>query len=306
MKSSDFAELLLLGAIWGASFMLMKEAVPAFGVFALVEIRALGAALLLVPIVLLKRQGMDLLRFWPQLIVVGAINTAIPFCLYNYSLLHIDAALAAILNATAPMFGVLIAYLYLRESIGFLGILGIGLGFAGVLLISVDQSIASANTGEGINYSVKSLLPVFAALGATFCYGLSASYLKKHLSQAKPFAIAAGSQLAAAVILAPLAIMHLPNTLPSASQWGSAMILALVCTGLAYVLYFNLIAKIGASRSITVGYLVPLFGILWGVLLLDETLSPKSLIGGAFIMLGVMLATNAWAVFKRFHRPKAA
>ncbi|MFC4698558.1 DMT family transporter [Glaciecola siphonariae] len=292
MKTSDFAELLLLGAIWGASFMLMKEAVPAFGVFALVEIRALGATLCLLPLVLLKKQGGDLIRYWPKLFVVGLVNTAIPFCLFNYSLLHLNAGLGAILNATAPMFGVLVAYLYLRESIGWLGIGGIGLGFAGVVVITVGQTHVQ---GDGL----ASALPVLAALAATLCYGIAASYLKRHLSQAKPFAIAAGSQIFTAIILAPFALYHLPEVMPSSSAWISGLTLAFLCTGLAYVMYFDLIAKIGASRSMTVGYLVPLFGIFWGVVILDEVLSLSSIFGGSMILLGVMMATNAWAIFKR-------
>lgn len=292
MKASDFAELLLLGAIWGASFMLMKEAVPAFGVFALVELRALGATICLLPLVLFKRQGGDLIRYWPKLLLVGVFNTAIPFCLFNYALLHLDAGLAAILNATAPMFGVLIAYLYLREAIGWVGILGVALGFAGVVLISIGQTNMQTQ-------GVASLLPVMAAMVATFCYGFVASYLKRYLSEAKPFAIAAGSQIFAAIALAPLAIYHFPETMPSISAWASGLTLAFVCTGIAYVMYFDLISKIGASRSMTVGYLVPLFGIFWGVVVLDEVLSLLSVLGGSLILLGVMMATNAWAVFRR-------
>nr|WP_241664468.1 DMT family transporter [Ningiella ruwaisensis] len=297
MKASEFAELLLLGAIWGASFMLMKEAVPAFGVFALVELRALGATLCLLPLVYAKNQGADLLRYWPKLLLVGLVNTAIPFCLFNYALLHLDAGLAAILNATAPMFGVLVAYLYLKESIGWWGVFGIAIGFAGVVLISVGQSVN--------NHGFESLLAVFAALGATLCYALTASYLKRHLSQAKPFAVAAGSQIFTAIILLPIALFNLPSTMPSASAWASALILAFMCTGVAYVMYFDLIAKIGASRAITVGYLVPLFGIFWGIVILDEVLSPSALIGGVCIIVGVMLATNAFALFRRMLYTKA-
>ncbi|WP_395338545.1 DMT family transporter [Ningiella sp. W23] len=300
MKASEFAELLLLGAIWGASFMLMKEAVPAFGVFALVELRALGATLCLLPLVFLKRQGADLIKYWPQLLFVGVVNTAVPFCLFNYALLHLDAGLAAILNATAPMFGVLIAYLYLKESITWLGILGIAMGFAGVVLISLEQVSAGS-----VSF-LQAVLPVLAALAATLCYGISASYLKKYLSGAKPFAVAAGSQIFTAIVLAPIALYHLPVAPPSANAWLSALILAFLCTGLAYVMYFDLIAKIGASRAITVGYLVPLFGIFWGFVILDEILSLAAVMGGAFIIVGVMLATNSFAVLKRVIRQRDA
>jgi drug/metabolite transporter (DMT)-like permease len=289
LRAQDFAELLLLGGIWGASFILIKWAAPEVGVFALVEIRALGATLMLIPFVYMKRQQSDLFQYWPQLLIVGVLNTALPFCLFNYSLLHIEAGLAAILNGTAPMFGVLVAYLYVKETIGWWGLVGMLMGFAGVVLISYDQSTAAD----------ASLLPVLAILLATLCYGIAASYLKSKLSHVKPFAIAGGSQFFAALVLFPFALVNLPETMPSAQAMSSALVLAFVCTGLAYVLYFDLIAKIGASKALTVGYLVPVFGVLWGYIILNESLSTKELFGGALVLLGVMLTTNILAKLRR-------
>lgn len=289
MRAQDFAELLFLGGIWGASFILIKWAAPELGVFALVEIRALGATLMLIPFVYMKRQQNDLFQYWPQLLIVGVLNTALPFCLFNYSLLHIEAGLAAILNGTAPMFGVLVAYLYVKETIGWWGLIGMLMGFAGVVLISYDQSTAAD----------ASLLPILSILLATLCYGIAASYLKAKLSHVKPFAIAGGSQFFAALVLLPFALVNLPETMPSAQAMSSALVLAFVCTGLAYVLYFDLIAKIGASKAITVGYLVPLFGVFWGYIILDESLSTKELFGGGLVLLGVMLATNILAKLRR-------
>ncbi|MFW8591080.1 DMT family transporter [Glaciecola sp. 2405UD65-10] len=291
MKAIDFFELLFLGAIWGASFILIKYAAPEFGIFTLVEIRALGASLLLLPLVFLKRSHAVLFTHWHHLLIVGLLNTVIPFCLFNYGLLHIQAGLAAILNATAPMFGVLIAYLYLKESIGKLGLFGVLLGFFGVVLISYEQ-----NT-EGDT----SLIPILAILLATFCYGIAAAYLRSKLSNVNAFALAGGSQLFSALALLPLALIDMPTSLPSPQAITSALILAFVCTGLAYVLYFDLIAKVGAPRAMTVGYLVPLFGIVWGYIIMNETLSELTLLGGGLILLGVMLATN---VVERFIRYK--
>ena len=145
-------------------------------------------------------------------------------------------------------------------------------------------------------------MPVLAALGATLCYALTASYLKKHLSHVKPFAIAAGSQIATAIVLLIPSIVFIPTTNPSMTAWLSAMTLAILCTGFAYVMYFDLIAKIGASKAITVGYLVPLFGIFWGVLVLDETLTKQQIIGGVLIMIGVLLATNALKILRSIRR----
>lgn len=288
MRVQDFAKLLLLGAIWGASFMLIKWSAPEIGIFPLVEIRALGATLLLIPLVYFKRQQRDLFQYWPQLFIVGLLNTAVPFCLFNYSLLHIEAGLAAILNGTAPMFGVLVAYLFVKETIGWWGLLGMLLGFAGVVLISYEQTTGAQAT----------VLPVLAVLGATLCYGIAASYLKAKLSHVKPFAVAGGSQFFAVLILLPLALFNIPEAMPSARAVTSALVLAFLCTGLAYVLYFDLIAKIGASRALTVGYLVPLFGVLWGYLILNESLSHAELLGGAFVLVGVMLATNVLTRFR--------
>ncbi|OFA31974.1 hypothetical protein BAE46_06955 [Glaciecola punicea] len=289
MRMQDFLELLLLGAIWGSSFMLIKWAAPEFGIFALVEVRAIGATILLIPFVFLKGQQQDLFKYWPQLLVVGLLNTAIPFCLFNYSLLHIEAGLAAILNGTAPMFGMLVAYLFLKETIGWVGLVGVLMGFAGVVLISYAQA-TNANA---------SVWPVLAILLATLCYGIVASYLKHSMSHVKPFAIAGGSQFFAALVLAPFALMNLPETMPSSRALTSALLLSFVCTGFAYVLYFDLIAKIGPSRALTVGYLVPLFGVLWGYIILNESLTIKELAGGALVIIGVMLATNIFSRFKR-------
>ncbi|MEM0912328.1 MAG: EamA family transporter [Pseudomonadota bacterium] len=295
MKAKDFAELLLLGAIWGASFMLMKEAVPAFGVFALVEFRAIGATLCLLPLVFLKKQQVDLIKHWKGLFVVGLLNTAIPFSLFNYAMYYLDAGLAAILNATAPMFGVIVAWLYLKEKIGYWGVIGILLGFVGVVIISVDPSSSSK----------ASLLPILAALGAAICYAIAASYMKRHLSNAKPFAVAAGSQIASIVLLLPFAITNMPSAMPDTNAWIAATVLAVICTGLAYVMYFDLIDKVGPSKAIAVGYLLPFFGIMWGVTLLDETLTLKQIIGSGCVIIGVLMVTNAVNMLKQFRISKS-
>lgn len=262
--------------------MLMKQTVPAFGVFALVEVRTFIAALFLLPVVYFTRQWADLSGKWMKLLFVGAMNTAIPFCLFSYTTLHLDAGLTSILNATAPMFGAVIAYFYLQDRIGVHGVIGTFLGFAGVVVISQDTHSVSPVT----------LLPVLTALGATCCYGVAACYMKKHLSGVKPFAIAAGSQVFASLLLFPFALYTWPAVNPDATTWAAALVLAVVCTGLAYIMYFDLIAKVGASQAMTVGYLVPMFGILWGMIVLDEVLSTYAMIGGSLIIVGLMITTG--------------
>jgi drug/metabolite transporter (DMT)-like permease len=188
------------------------------------------------------------------------------------------------------MFGAIVAWLYLGDKISKAGVFGLSIGFAGVLVIS-EQTLGNTQL---------SILPILGALAATLCYGIAACFLKKHLSHAKPFAVAAGSQLFAAILIMPLAIMYWPQQAISEEAWRDAIILAVMCTGLAYVMYFRLIANVGASHALTVAYLVPLFGITWGFILLDEIISLQSIAGGCLIIFGVMLTTGVLnKVFKR-------
>jgi drug/metabolite transporter (DMT)-like permease len=137
-------------------------------------------------------------------------------------------------------------------------------------------------------------MPVFACLIATFCYGVAICYFKKYLTGAKPLAVAAGSQLVSAVVLLPLVVMYPVTTMPSLEAWGAVLFLAVVCTGIAYMMYFDLIGKIGASKAIYVGYIVPVFGLIWGWWLLNETISHLMLLGAVVILLGVMLTSGGF------------
>ncbi len=294
MPVKDLLALLLLGAIWGGSFIFMRVAVPEFGIFALVEVRTLLATLVLL-MVLAIRGGMgDMLAHWKAIALIGAINTAIPFALFNYSSLHLEAGVNAILNATAPMFGALIAFLWLSDRLTKKAVVGLLIGFTGVAVIS-EQKIGD----QGI-----SILPIITALLATTCYGLAASMMKKYLQGVKPLAVATGSQASASLLLLPLALYTLPETMPSVVAWNNAIALALLGTGVAYILYFSLIANLGPAKAITVAYLVPLFGIVWGLVFLSEKLSPQTLVGGGLILTGVALTTGlSVSVFRRRRVP---
>lgn len=284
MPFKDFVELIVLGAIWGASFMLMRIAAPEFGIFVMVEIRALLAALILLPFVVWLKQTSEMFTHWRHVIVVGLLNTAIPFCFFAYGSLHLPSALTALLNGTAGIFGALLAWLWLRETISHAAKIGFACGVVGVYLLSY----------ESLNLKGVTLMPVFACLIATFCYGVAICYFKKYLTGAKPLAVAAGSQLVSAVVLLPLVVMYPVTTMPSLEAWGAVLFLAVVCTGIAYMMYFNLIGKIGASKAIYVGYIVPVFGLIWGSWLLDETISQLMLLGAVVILLGVILTSGGF------------
>lgn len=283
MRITDIIELILLAAIWGASFLFMRTATPEFGAVALVAVRTGVAALCLLPFLLAARKVKDVKGHWRDILIVGIINTAIPFCLFSYATVLLGAGMGSVLNATAPMFGAVIAYFWLKEQLKGFAVLGLLTGFVGVVVLT--------NARTGLDLST-SLLPVLAALGATFAYGLAACFTKRNLSGVNTLAIAAGSQAFAAVILLPLAVFSWPETMPSTQAWGQALVLGVACTGIAYILYFRLIANVGAARAISVAYLIPAFGVLWGVLFINETVSPALLTGAALILVGVGLTTG--------------
>ena len=289
MSTLSVFKLALLGAIWGSSFLFMREAAPEFGIYGLVEVRTVLATLFLLPFVLLRKQWGDVKQYWRHIAVVGIINTAIPFVLFNYSSLHLEAGYNSILNATAPMFGAVIAFLWLTERLSRMAMLGLFVGFIGV----VQLSWAKLAGGE------VSFIPIATALLATFCYGIAASYMKRFMQGIRPLAIAAGSQLFASIVLLPFSLMTWPSEMPSQTAWLQTITLAIVCTGVAYILYFDLIATEGPSKAITVAYLVPLFGVIWGGVFLDERLSLPEYLGGSCIILGVAL-TNG--LLSRRHR----
>lgn len=284
-------ELLLLAAIWGASFMFMRVGAPEFGPIFFTTLRTGIAAIFLIACLVLFKETKALKGRWRDIFVVGALNTAIPFVLFSFATLTLTAGTASVLNATAPMFGAIVAYLWLKDKLTLSAIFGLLIGFIGVYLLVSD------NLHFGMELSDKlvennTLLPTLAAMLAALCYGISANYTKKYLSTIKPLALAAGSQIAATAMLLPLSLFFIPETLPSTMAIGSVILIGVICTGVAYILFFRLIAQLGPAKAISVTYLIPAFGILWGALFLGETISLMMLIGGSVTLLGVALTTG--------------
>ena len=283
MRSSDVLELIVLAALWGASFLFMRVAAPAFGPVALIAVRVGIAALVLLPVLAL-RGGLPKLRgrVWP-VIVIGAINSALPFCLLAYAMLSVTAGLAAILNATSPLWGALVAHFWLKDRLDRGRVLGLALGFAGVAFLFWGRASFKPG-GAG--------LAVAAALAATLSYGVAASYAKRRLAGVDPLAVAAGSQLAAALLLLAPAAALWPSRPVGPTAWGAVLGLGVACTAVAYVLYFRLIAHVGPARAIAVTFLIPPFAITWGALFLGETLTPRTIAGAAIVLAGTALATG--------------
>ncbi len=283
MRARDAFELLVLAAVWGASFLFMRIAAPELGPVALIWLRVSIAAACLVPLAALRRRGALRGRALP-VAVVGAINSAIPFCLLAYATLSLTAGLASILNATSPLWGALVAHYWLADRLDRSRALGLAVGFAGVVLLVWGRASFRAGGGG---------LAVVAALGATLSYGVAASYTKRKLTGADPLALAAGSQLAAAVLLAPGAALLWPAHAIPLRAWAAVLGLGVVCTAFAYVLYFRLIAHVGPARAIAVTFLIPPFALAWGGLFLGEPLTARTVASACVILAGTALATGA-------------
>jgi drug/metabolite transporter (DMT)-like permease len=287
MKQRDLFELVLLAALWGASFLFMRMGAADFGPAPLVFVRVAGASLVLLPLLLWRGEGAALRTQWRHIAVVGLVNSALPFLLFMVASLALSAGLMSIFNATSPLWGALIAWFWLRDKPTAPRALGLVIGFVGVLGLAVDKADLKAGA-----LGVSPALGVAACVAATLLYGFAANYAKTRLAGVPPMAVAAGSQLASSVVVALPAWLYWPATNPSAGSWAAAAVLAVACTALAYVLYFRLIAHAGVANAISVTFLIPAFAVLWGALFLGEKLTAPMVIGCAVILLGTALATG--------------
>jgi drug/metabolite transporter (DMT)-like permease len=287
MKPRDFAELLLLGALWGASFLFMRVAVPEFGPLTLAAVRVTLAALVLLPLAAARGELAALRRAWRPVAAVGLVNSALPFWLFNVAALVLGIGLMAILNATAPMWSLVVAWLWFGQLPTRERLAGLLLGLAGVIALSWSQADLHGGTA-----GVSPALGLALCVGATLAYGVGANLARRRLSSVPPLAVAAGSQAAASLVLLVPGIAAWPARWPSAAAWASAGALALACTALAYLLYFRLIARAGATSAISVTLLIPAFAMAWGALFLGEMPSLPMIGAGALILFGTALSTG--------------
>ena len=275
MKRADMARLVLLAAIWGASFLFNRIAAPALGPILTAELRTLIAGIALA--VYFAIAGFDPRwgRFGRHYFVVGILTSALPFVLWAYAALSLTAGLMSVINATSPMWGAVCAALFLGERLTARRTLGLAIGIVGVAFV----------TGPEATFSVA---PVIAALSAAFSYGLAGAYMKRKANDVPSRGMAVGTQLVAGVILIPLIPLWPPAEVPSPLVAGSMLALGLVCGAIAYLLYFRLIADIGPTGALTVTYLIPVFGVLWGALFLGEAISLPMLAGAGLVLLGTV------------------
>ncbi len=271
-------ELLALGAIWGSSFLFMRLAATDFGPFALVESRIVLGALILLPFLWRARARLTRAH-WVRLAIIGALNSAIPFSLFAWGAERAPAGIGAIANSMTVLFVALIAFLVFGERIGVRRAGALLAGFVGVVVLmsgkTAGESVASA---------------ALAGTLASLSYGFAVNFTKRWLADLPPLAAVAGTLSCAAVMLAPFAFLAWPAVSPPLLSWLSALALGVLCTGIAYALFFRLIQRVSAPRAATCNYLIPLFGVGWAWLLLGEMPTPTMLIAGALILGSVILS----------------
>ncbi|HVO48603.1 MAG TPA: DMT family transporter [Steroidobacteraceae bacterium] len=277
LSPTTVIELLFLGAVWGASFLFMRVAAGHFGAFPLVEVRLALGALVLLPFLWAARA-----RFthgiWLKLAGIAALNSGVPFVLFAWAAQRAPAGIGAIANATTVMFTALVALIFFGESISARRTVGLVAGFVGVVVL------ASGKTG-----GVRVWPAALAGTVGSMMYGCGANLVRRHLAGLPAGALAAGTLVCSATLIAPLAVVTWPATPIPWTSWASAILLGVLCTGVAFVFYYRLIHRIGAPRASTVTYLIPLFGVLWAWLALGEALTGTMAIAGVLILGGVAL-----------------
>ena len=286
-KKTWVADYLALGALWGSSFLFMRFSVLEFGAVATAAGRVAIAAAFLLPIVAAKGLLPELKQHWKKIFFMGVFNSALPFACFAFALLSITTGLSAILNATVPMFGALVAWVWLKDKPALPRIAGIVIGFSGIAMLAWDKaSFKPDASGLAPGWAV------LACLVACLCYGFTASFAKKHLAGINSMVTAAGSQLGATLGLVVPAALLWPATAPSTTAWLALLVLGVACTGVAYILYFRLIENAGPQRTMTVTFLIPVFAVIYGAVFLREAITPWMLLCAAIIVCGTALATG--------------
>jgi drug/metabolite transporter (DMT)-like permease len=283
MQAPDRVALVLLGVMWGGGFLFIRIAVPAFGPVALVDLRVLIAGLVLLLWCFARGEVPPFWRRWREYLVLGALNVALPFTLIAWAALTVSASLSSIMMATIPLFTAPIAAVQLNERVSRRQAAGLAIGFIGVgLLVGLGPLPLTPAFGTAVG----------ALLGAAALYALGGVYTARRFTGASPVESTIGQQFGAFVLLLPFAMALPPTSQPPLSSVVALLILAVFSSVLAYLLFFRLISSVGATKTATVSYLIPLFGTVWGVVVLQERVGWATIAGMVVILSGVVLATG--------------
>ena len=279
--------LTCLGALWGSAFMFIKIGTPDFGPIALVNSRLIIASFIFLPILLRKKYLPLLKPIWKHALVISISNNVIPFTLFSFASLGANSNILAILNATTAFNTMIIAYFWLDEKVSTKQIFGLVLGFLGVLILVNPQS------------SEATLIASLSCLVASVFYSFSAVFIQKNAAKTNKLVLIGWSLVFSSIIMMPMSYFYLPTKLPSLEATLAVIWLGAISTGFAFLGWVRLIEKIGAVKTSTVAYFLPIFGIIWGNIFLDEIISTTIVIGCLVILVGIFLATSNNSSFKR-------
>jgi drug/metabolite transporter (DMT)-like permease len=275
--------LVALAGIWGASYLFIRVASPVFGPFVLIELRVILAALVLSGYAVATHRLPDLRGNWRRFLALGALAGALPFTLIASAELYIPASLAAILNATTPLFMAGVAAVWLGERLTVKRAIGIVVGIVGVAIL-VGWSPVSLNGGV--------LFAVVTSLLGALCYALGGTFAGRHFRGVPSLTLAIGQQIGASVVLLPFALAALPRAHVTGIALANLLALALLSTGVAYLIYYPLLKSVGATKALSVTFLIPAFGVIWGAIFLHEAVGPGTLAGLVVILAGLTLVTG--------------
>lgn len=294
MTFRDMLAMLALAAVWGGSFLFLHVAAPVVGPVGLAAFRVSSAALMLLPIVLLRRDGPQLLAYARPLLICGMLAFGLPFLCLSLAARHLPVGLMSILNATTPMWGAFVGWLWLRERMHLMRSLGLLLGLLGVALLTADKG--AIPPGSGSHWAVALMLC------ATLSYALSVHVARRHLHALSPLTNATGTLCMTVLVMIGPALWLGPQPVPPhtvqhwhevpGTVWAALLALGIVCTGLAQIVFFRLIGRIGPNQALTVTFLIPVFGMLWGALFLGERITAWMLLSTVVIALGTWLANR--------------
>lgn len=283
MTPIDLLLLVALATVWGASYFFIRVAVPAFGPAALVALRVVIGGLLLWGVASALRRPIVVRRHLPRLAILGLLNAALPYLLISAAELHLTASFAAILGATVPLFAAIMAARFLGERLTASRIGGLVLGIVGVAVMVGWGPMALDGA---------TALSVLAMLVASASYASSGIYTKLKLNGASTYSLALGQQLGALVWLAIPGVLLVPRSMPSPAAVGSLLALGLLSTGVAYLMFFELLERVGPTKTTTVTYLIPIVGMLAGAVMLGEPLTGGMLVGLVLVLASVLLVNE--------------
>jgi drug/metabolite transporter (DMT)-like permease len=294
MSAANLLRLILLAAIWGGSYAFMRVVAPVLGGIGTMWLRVSLAGLALLVYATVMREDLQMRKWWKHYAFIGVMNSALPFALIAFAMKTLPAGYGAILNALSPFFGALFAAIMLSERLTVLRMAGMVLGITGVGIIM--------NLGP-IPLNGATLTAAAASIAATVLYGFISVFTKKYTKGVPNIGIATGALIFPALLATPFGLALVPPVMPPTNVVLALICLALLCTSFANLLYFRLIRDAGPTRAISVTFLIPVFGVAWGVIFFGETLNSGAIVGGIIVMIGVALVLG---VIPRTRKPDVA